>query len=124
MKKLGKKVLIALVSLAVSILVVKCNELVYFNDHNYIITITDKERITTGVGKNIGSKYLVFGKNENGSFVFENTDNLIRLKWNSSDIQGKLEIGNTYRITVIGYRVRFLSLYKNILKVSKIEQGE
>ena len=93
-----------------------------FNDTDYTITVTDKERIYTGSGDTSSSKYLVFGDDENGnSLVFENTDCLLRGKWNSSNIQGQLKEGSTYKVTVVGYRVPFLSWYQNIIKIEEIK---
>lgn len=87
-----------------------------FNDKSYEVTITDKERITNKES----SKYLVFAEGKNGeSYVFENTDCLLRFKFNSSNIQGELKVGETYTITVVGYRVPILSMYENIIKVSQ-----
>lgn len=89
-----------------------------FNETQYTIMITDKERVNSGSS----SKYLVFGEDENGELlVFQNTDNLLRGKWNSSDIYGKLKIGNTYRVKVVGYRIPFLSSYKNIISYEETE---
>ena len=94
-----------------------------FNDTEYIITITDKERVYEGSGEGSSSKYLVFGDDESGnSLVFENTDCFIRGKWNSSNLQGKMKEGNVYRITVVRYRIPFFSMYQNIIKVEEIER--
>ena len=98
-----------------------------FNDTEYTVTITGKDRITESSKDSDGnvetsSKYLVFADDENGnSLVFENTDCFIRWKFNSSNIQGQLKEGHTYKITVIGYRVPFLSWYQNIIKVEEAE---
>lgn len=87
-----------------------------FNDTEYLVTITDKERVYS----DDESKYLVFAEDENGnSLVFENTDNLLRGKWNSSTIQGALKVGEKYTVTVVGYRFEFLSWYQNIIKVKE-----
>ena len=51
----------------------------------------------------------------------ENPACSIRLKFNSSNIQGKLKEGHTYKVTVIGYRVPFFSWYQNIIKVEELE---
>ena len=92
-----------------------------FNDTEYTITVTDKERIYTGNGSSSSSKYLVFGDDQNGNtLVFEITDCFIRGKWDSSNIQGQLKEGNVYKITVIGYRVPFLSWYQNIIKIEEV----
>lgn len=93
-----------------------------FNDTEYSVTITDKERITES-SKDSGSasKYFVFVDDENGnSLVFENMDCFMRWKFNSSNLQGKLKEGNTYKITVIWYRVPFLSWYQNIIKAEEL----
>ena len=93
-----------------------------FNDTEYTITVTDKERIYEESGDTSSSKYLVFGDDDNGnSLVFENTDCFIRGKWNSSNIQGQLKEGNTYKVTVVGYRFPFLSMYQNIIKIEETE---
>lgn len=78
------------------------------------ITVTDKERIVESSGKTTSSKYLVFSENE----VFENTDEILVWKFNSSDLQGNLHIGNTYKVTVIGWRIEWLSWYRNIISIS------
>jgi len=75
------------------------------------ITVVDKERIVGRDGES--SKYLVFTEAE----VFENTDCLVLGKFNSSDVYGQLEIGETYRVEVYGWRIPFLSMYRNIVKV-------
>lgn len=94
-----------------------------FNDSEFTVTVTDKERIVEGAGKNVTSKYLVFCeiKETGETIVFQNTDNLLRLKFNSSDIQGRLKEGHTYKVTVIGYRNPILSWYENIINAEEIK---
>lgn len=94
-----------------------------FNDHSYTITVTDKERVVSRSGENTSSKYLVFGDtSDDESVVFENTDKFLRFKFNSSNIQGSLKEGHTYKITVVGVRVSFMSMYENILKAEEITE--
>ena len=101
-----------------------------FNDAEYVVTVTGKDRITepsqgSGGNTKTSSKYLVYADDENGdSIVFENTDCPIRRKFNSSNIQGQLKEGHTYRITVVGYRIPFLSWYQNIIKVKEVGKGK
>lgn len=64
------------------------------------------------------SKYLVFTEN-NG--IFEITDSIIYMRFDSSDMFNKFEIGRKYKITTYGKRVRLFSIYKNILKAEKIQ---
>lgn len=118
---IGKLKLIGLFILVITILIAD-NAIFNFNDTDYTVTITDKDRIYSNNGKNASSKYLVFSDDENGnSLVFENTDCFIRGKWNSSNIQGELKEGHIYKITVIGYRVPIFSMYQNIIKIEEIE---
>lgn len=110
---LGCLTAIALVVIAV-IAVIVMN---FSNDHTYTVTITDKERVTTQVAEGqTDSKYLIYGEDENGkTYVFEDTDTLFRGKFNSSDVYGALKEGETYELTVIGFRVHILNWYENII---------
>lgn len=89
----------------------------FSNDHKYTVTITDKERVTTQVAEGqTDSKYLIYGEDKNGkTYVFEDTDTLFRWKFNSSDVYGTLKEGETYELTVIGFRVHILNWYENII---------
>ncbi|MBB76556.1 MAG: hypothetical protein CMJ75_18785 [Planctomycetaceae bacterium] len=80
------------------------------------VKVTEKERITTGSGESITSKYLVFTETE----TFENTDVLILGKFDSSDVQGSIQPGETYRLRVYGWRVPFLSWYRNIIEGNRV----
>lgn len=121
-RKRNTKTFFVLIMIAVILVLSIGYEAIFsFNDTEYTITVTDKERIYEGSGDTSSSKYLVFGDDENGNaLVFENTDCFIRGKWNSSNIQGQLKEGNTYKITVVGYRISFFSMYQNIIKVEEI----
>ena len=78
-------------------------------------TVRDKERVITGTGENMSSKYLVFTESE----TFKNSDCMVRGKWNSSDVYSQLQPGTTYTATVYGWRIPFMSSYRNILTVSE-----
>lgn len=82
----------------------------------YDVTVTEKERIVTGSGENLSSKYLVFTEDR----VFQNTDSVFHLKFNSSDLQGKLKLGGSYRVKAYGWRVPFLSAYENIVSAEEL----
>lgn len=75
------------------------------------ISVTGKERISQGSGDSLTHKYLVYTENE----TFENTDSILFLKFNSSDFQRRLDGQKT--VTVAGWRVPFLSMYRNIVKI-------
>jgi len=91
----------------------------YSSTEEVTITVTDKERIVESNGDSgTTSKYLIFTEDENGKTeTFENTDELFMGKWNSSDVQGGLKIGETYTVKVIGFRLSFFSTYRNIIEI-------
>lgn len=89
-----------------------------FNDKEYAVTVTDKERVAYQNGDCIKSRYLVYCKDTNGNIhVFENTDCIFRWKFDSSDVYAELEEGKEYKLTVVGYRIPVFSCYENIIKV-------
>jgi hypothetical protein len=86
------------------------------------VTVTDKLRAIDGA-LFMSHKYMIFTENKKGEIlVFEDSDSLLRLKYNSSDFYAKIKIGETYRFTVVGYRIPFLSDSPNIIKIEKMER--
>lgn len=124
-KGLGYLTVISLITIAVIVTVIVVPVINFTNDHTYTITITDKERVTTQSDKdNIDSKYLIYGEDENGkTYVLEDTDTLFRWKFNSSDVYGALKEGETYELTVIGFRVHILNWYENIVDFKAVKNG-
>lgn len=76
-------------------------------------TIVKSERVSGGES----GKYLIFGERE----VYENTDVFVIGKFNSSDFYRDLRPGKTYRFTVIGRRIPFLSAYRNIIAFEEVK---
>lgn len=96
---------------------------VYKTQDDVTITVKGKERIVEThereKGKtDVSSKYLVFAENE----TFENTDSFLVWKFNSSDVQGSLDQGKSYDCSVYGWRVPFLSWYRNIVSCKPAAQ--
>lgn len=88
----------------------------YLTRNKDIITI-NKTEVKRG---KTSDKYLVFATNSEGEkIVLENTDSIAFLKFNSSDIQGDIEVGETYKIKTSGIRIPFFSTYKNIIDIEK-----
>ena len=95
-----------LILIALFVSLTSC-ELKYIEDVRF--KVTDKEIVVSrGV-----SKYLIFTEYE----VFQNTDFIYTGKFNSSDYYRQLEIGKIYDATVIGFRIPYLSTYRNIIKI-------
>ena len=114
-----KKIVFAAVAILALIACIGSIILFNFNDHTVTVTVTDKERIV----QNNDSRYLIYTTMEDTgeTLVLENTDNLLRLKFNSSDLYAELEEGKTYDVTVVGIRVGIFSWYENILEVEEIQ---
>lgn len=90
------------------------------NDHVYTIEVTDKER----VNYNKNGKYLIYGRADNNTLVLENTDSWYRGKFNSSDFYAEIEVGKTYQVTVVGYRIPIFDSYENIIKFKEVSNYE
>ena len=78
-------------------------------------TVVRSERVNNGES----GKYRSFGKNE----VYQNTGSVPLLKFRSSDFYRDIEVGKTYRFTVVGWRLPFFSTYRNIVGFEEIRPG-
>lgn len=81
----------------------------YGTKDNVECTVKEKERVVSGDS----SRYLIFCEEE----VLQNTDSL--WKWSSSDFYKDIDEGEKYNFTVYGWRVPFLSMYKNIIEINQ-----
>lgn len=77
--------------------------------------VNEKERImdcsTDADGiQSCSAKYLVFTDSE----VFENTDKFVIFKFDSSDQHAKMIDGSSCSATAYGWRVPFMSWYRNL----------
>lgn len=70
-------------------------------------TVTDKARITN----NDSSYYLIYTNEE----TLRDSDSLVFFKFDSSDIYGRIQKGQTCKFSVYGLRVPFFSIYRNII---------
>lgn len=118
MKKGLKGLSVAAVGIIIIGLIIGSVYIFEFNDKNYTVKITEKERINSEQD----SKYLIWGIDKNGEeLVFENKDSMFRAKFDSSSVYGKLKKGKTYKLTVVGYRIPFFSTYENIIDFKEIK---
>ncbi len=89
----------------------------YWTHGSKVVTVTGvtTKRVTDhGQTKDI---YLVFTDDQ----TYKNVDSPAYLKFNSSDLQGKLIMTGKFRIEYYGFRIPITSTYKNIIKAEKIE---
>jgi len=82
-------------------------------------TVDRRKRVTKGSGDSLNSKYLVWSHEGE---VFEVTDSWAFLIWNSSDRYGQLREGETVIAEVAGWRVPFLSWYRNVVKIQSVNK--
>lgn len=86
----------------------------YYNTVEEIeIKVNDKEHVMYRNGSDLEDKYMVYAEGE----VFENTDDLFYLKFNSSDVQNELKVDSSYTIKVIGWRIPAMSMHRNIISI-------
>jgi hypothetical protein len=84
----------------------------YGTQRTETFTVNHRERTGGDWGK-----YLVY--TDKG--VFENTDSVFYLKFDSSDVYGQLAEGGTYECNVYGWRVGVFSWYPNIKDCKTIQ---
>lgn len=89
------------------------------------VTVTvDSKWVKDSPMGNMGQKYLVSGIDESGNEqVYEITDNLLAMRFDSSDVYAKIKEGKTYNFVVGGFRVPILSWYPNIYDVTEITKS-
>ncbi len=76
--------------------------------------VTTKRVVEHGQPKDI---YLVFTDDQ----TYKNVDSPAYLKFNSSDLQGRLIQGGRFHIEYYGFRIPIASQYKNIVKAEKLQ---
>lgn len=81
------------------------------------ITVTHRERITQQSENSTRSYYLVWSHEGE---VFKVTDDWRFFTWNSSDRYSQLKEGTVAQVKVAGWRIPFLSWYRNIVEVQAI----
>jgi UDP-N-acetylenolpyruvoylglucosamine reductase len=82
----------------------------YGTDRALSVVISEKPRTLDRTS----SKWLIF---TGDGRVLENSDSILRWKFNSSTLQARMKVGQTCVVKVYGKRVPFLSMHPNILEV-------
>jgi hypothetical protein len=81
-----------------------------------VFTVEHRERVLNS--NRDGSRYMIWGETNGTVEVFENTDSVLALKWNSADVYGMMSVGAVCEATVTGIRVPMLSWNRNILRAN------
>jgi len=108
-------IVLVLVCFLLGLPIVSCTY-AHYNEHTAKITVKKAERVQ----KRHSSQYLVF--TDTGD-VYCIDDSIWRWTFDASDRYGKIESGQTYECTVVGWRWRFFSSYPNLLTVDPVEDS-
>lgn len=84
-----------------------------FHQETVTAKVVKSERIADGDR----GKYLVYGAKE----VYQNAEAIVMWKFNSSDFYRDIQPDKTYRFHLIGWRIPFLSTYRNIVRYEIVE---
>lgn len=98
----------------------------YGNPQEYTVNKIDIQTEIDSSGTNIKTKYLYFCTLDSGDIiVFENEDRFFIGKFDSSTILAQLTTyknsGKSFKIQTRGYRIPFLTMYQNIIKIQEAE---
>jgi hypothetical protein len=91
----------------------------YTAEETVVAEVTDKERVCEG-GQNGGCQYLIF----TDAGTFKLTDQLFLgfTRFDSSDVYGRIDPGETYEITSVGWRIPIFSQYPNIKTIEEVSE--
>jgi hypothetical protein len=80
-------------------------------------TVEHKERVVSCSGGDSGSScdsvYLLF----TDITTYKIEDSLVKFRFNSSDVYGRIRVGQTCTATAYGWRIGFLSTYQNLFDI-------
>lgn len=112
----GCGLIVAVMALFLAVSFVGC--LIYRSTADDVtFTVEDKERVCDSSSDGDSEcRYLIF--TDNGTYQV--TDSWAFLRFNSSDVYGRLKEGRTYDAEVVGWRLPLLSRYKNIIEADEV----
>jgi hypothetical protein len=87
---------------------------------NLRFTVQDKGIQITGGDGNVSSEYLIHTEGE----TLQNTTSVFNGKFKNAELQGQLEVGKTYDAVVYGKRIPILGMFRNIISVQEIQDGQ
>lgn len=111
----------AIMAVVVAVIAVVVGSMVfggYFDRETITTTVFDKERVCDSDGNGgVSCNYLIF--TEDGTFQI--SDALIgHVRFNSSDVYGRVRTCHRYEITSYGWRLPLLSQYPNITEMKDL----
>lgn len=65
--------------------------------------------------------HIVLTDDNGQSHIFQNKDAIWWWKFDSADVQQKIQEGGRYRLTVVGWRFRPLSWFPNVVEYQRLD---
>jgi hypothetical protein len=65
--------------------------------------------------------HIVIETDDGESHILQNKDAMWWGKWDSADVQQEIVEGGRYRLTVAGWRVRFMSWFPNVVEYERLD---
>lgn len=113
---MGKGVIIAIgvIVLAVALAIVVPCAMFYSTKTVRVVTVKEKWIKASGSDR---QRYLFSDTRGN---VYQIKDSWMLLRFDASDRWARLDVGETYRITFYGWRIRFWSMYRNAVEIEEV----
>lgn len=83
--------------------------------------VTDQYIKRTGFGRSAKDHFHIVVEKDDGQEIFWNDDSIFNWKFESADLQQEIKIGKSYTFKVYGYRVPFLSWFRNIIEAKPLD---
>ena len=90
------------------------------NTHEEVATICGKESVQTGSGDSRSHEYRVYTSSQ--VYVVKDYYGINGHRFNTSDVYGRIKVGETYIIRSYGYRIPWTSSFWNIESVTPTDQ--
>ena len=85
------------------------------NQHTEIVTVCDKGSVQTGSGDSRSHEYRVYTSGQ--TYTVKDYYGSEGTRFNSADIYGRIQVGETYIFKSYGYRIPWMSSFWNITEV-------
>lgn len=104
--------------LTVMLLTVGASSAFIYPEEERTITIEKTWIKSSATSEGSNQKYLVSDTNNN---VYSVEDSITRFQFDASDRFAQLDVGKTYKVTLYGWRIHYLSAYQNIVEIEEVK---
>ena len=85
------------------------------NTHTEVVTVCDKGSVQTGSGDSRSHEFRLY--TSGATYVVKDYYGSDGVRFNSADIYGRIQVGETYIFKSYGYRIPWMSYFWNITEV-------